>query len=56
VDVNSVRQRVVHFNSGDSVSHPLVLICTSAACRLLFIGGENAQLMVVTVWKKSSVL
>ena len=31
----------------------LVQVFTSTACRLLFIAGENAQLMVVTVLKKT---
>ena len=35
-------QWVVHFNSGDSGSPPLVQIFTSTAWRLLFITGENA--------------
>jgi len=29
-----------------------VQILTSVSCRLLFIAGKNAQLMVVTVFKK----
>jgi len=37
---------VVHF-SGDSGSPPLVWSFMSATCRLLFVTGENAQLMVV---------
>ena len=44
----------MHFNSGnsDSGSPLLVQMFTSAACKLLFIAGENAQLMVVTIEKK----
>ena len=37
----------------DSGSPLLVQIFMSAAGRLLFIAGENAQLMLVTVLKKS---
>jgi len=50
-----MRQWVVCFSSGDSVSvsPPLVQLLLQAACRLLFIAGENAQLMVVTVLKMS---
>ena len=33
---------------GDSGSPPPVQMFTSAACRLLFITGENAELMVMT--------
>ena len=45
----------VHFSSGDSDSGspPLLQIFTSPACRLLFIAGENAELMVVAVLKMS---
>jgi len=32
----------------------LVQVVTAAACRLLFIAGENAQLTVVTVLKSSA--
>lgn len=44
----------MHFNSGnsDSGSPLLVQMFTSAACKLLFIAGENAHLMVVTIEKK----
>ena len=49
------------FSNGDSGSPALVQIsavghlhwCMSAACRLLFTAGENAQLMVVTTLKNS---
>ena len=43
-DVSTVRQRVVHFSSGDNKSGApvLVQILTSAACKFLFISGENA--------------
>ena len=42
VDVNSIRQWVVCFSSGDSESDSplLVHIFRSAACRLLFMDGE----------------
>ena len=48
---------VVHFSSGDSDSRspPLVQIFTNAACRLLFITDENAQLLVVTVLKNGAL-
>jgi len=51
--VSTVKQCLVHFSSGssNSVSSPLVQIFTSTACRLLFIAGKNAQLMVVTMLK-----
>ena len=44
VDVTTVRWWMVHFSSGnaDSKSLPLVQIVTRAACRLLFITGDNA--------------
>lgn len=44
---------VVHFNSGNSGSPLLVQIVVSMACRLLFIAGKNAQLMVVAISKNS---
>jgi len=52
--VSTVRQWVVHFSSEDSDSGapPLVQVFTSMAHRILFIGGKNAQLMMVTVLKK----
>ena len=55
VDVSTVRLWVVCFSSSnsDSGSLPLVQIFTSAACRLLFITGKNAQLTMVTVLKDS---
>jgi len=42
--VSTVRPWVVHFSSGDSDcgSTPPVQIFRSVACRLLFIGAENA--------------
>jgi len=55
VDVSTVRLWMVCFSSrnSDSGSPPLVQIFTSAACRLLFITGKNAQLTMVTVLKNS---
>ena len=55
MDGNTVRQWVVSFSSGDSNSESslLVQIFMSMAGRLLFIPDENAQLMVLTVLKKS---
>lgn len=35
---------VLHHSSYETVSPPLVQILTGAACGLLFITGENAQL------------
>ena len=57
MDVSTVRQWVVCFSSSnsDSVSAPLVQISMSRACRLLFIAGEVAQVMVVTVEKQRFV-
>jgi len=51
VDVSTVR--VIHFSSSDrdSGSSPMIKTFMTAACRLLFITGKNAQLMVVTVLK-----
>jgi len=53
VDVSTVQQWVVHFSSGDSGSLLLMQMFTSAACRLLFTAGENAELMGVTMLKNS---
>ena len=53
VDVSTKRQGVVHFSSGNGGSPPLVQTFMSTACRLLFITGENAELMVVTLLKNS---
>ena len=53
MDVSTVRQWVVHFSSNGSGSSPLVHIVRSTACRLLFMAGENAQLMVMTILKDS---
>ena len=48
MDVSTMRQWVVCLGSGDSNSGSplLVQIFTSGARRLLFMAGENAQLMV----------
>ena len=45
------------FSSGDSDSGSplLVQIFSSAACRLLFITGENAQLMDVMMLENSDL-
>ena len=56
VDVSTGRQWAVRFSSGDSdrgAAPPLVQIFMSIACRLLFIAGEKASLMVVTMLKNS---
>ena len=52
--VSRVRWWVVHFSSGNSDSGAplLVQIVMRMACRLLFITGKNARLMLVTMWKK----
>ena len=45
----------MHFSSGDSNDSGaplLVQIFTNTVCRLLFIAGKNAELMVLTVLKK----
>ena len=49
---------MVHFSSGESGSGAplLVQILMSAARRLLFIAGQNAQLMVVAMSKNSVLL
>lgn len=51
MDESTVKQGMVRFNSGDGGSPLLVPILTRAACRLLFIADEDAQLMVVTMLK-----
>ena len=55
MNMSTVRQWVVHFSSVDSDSGllPLMQIFVSVACRLLFIAGENAELMDVTKLKNS---
>ena len=55
MDVRTVRLRVVHFSIGDSngESPPLVQIIMRAVCMLLFIVGENAELVVVIMLKNS---
>ena len=55
VDVRTASQWVVLFNNDNSYgrSSPLVQVLTSMACRLLFIAGQNASLMVVTVVKNT---
>ena len=55
VDVSTARWWVVHFSRGNNNcgSPPLVQDVMSKACRLLFIAGKNAKLMVVTVLKIS---
>jgi len=53
VGVRTLREWVVRFSSGNSGSPPLVQTFTNAACRLLFITGENAQLMVTAMLKNS---
>jgi len=57
VALSTMRQWAVCFSSddSDSVSPLLVLIVMSVACRLLFISGKNAQLMVVSVLKKNAL-
>ena len=55
VDVRTASQWVVLFSNDNSYgrSSPLVQVLTSMACRLLFIAGQNASLMVVTVVKNT---
>ena len=53
VDVSTVRCCVLCFSCGDNGSPLLVHIFMSTACRLLFIVGENAELMVVAMLKNS---
>ena len=52
MNVSTVRLWVVRFSNGDSRSSPLEQTVTRAAYRLLFITGENEQLMVATVLPK----
>ena len=42
-----------HLQDEERLSNLLEQIFASTACRLLFIAGENAELMVVTVLKNS---
>ena len=51
VDVSTVRWWVVYFSSDDSGPPPLIQMFTKVAFRPLFIAGEKAQLMMVTVTK-----
>ena len=55
VYMSTVRWWVMCFSSGGSSSGspPLVQIVAGAACRLLFIAGESAQLLVVITLKNS---
>ena len=46
---------MVHFSSGDSGLPPLAQIFMSITCALLFMAGEKAQPMVVTVLKNSFI-
>ena len=52
VDMSTLRRWVVHFSSDNSGSPLLVQVLTSTACRLLFIAGENAELVLLIVLKK----
>jgi len=47
----------VHSSSGnsDTGSSLMVKVVMRAACSLLFITGENEELMVVTVLKRSAL-
>jgi len=53
--MRAVRQWVVSFSSSnsDSVSPLLLQIFMRIACKLLYIAGENAQLMVISMLKKT---
>ena len=53
VELNTVMWWVMHFSSDNCRSSPLLQTIVSVACRRLFITGENAQLMVVTMLKNS---
>lgn len=46
---------MVHDSSGGSGSLLLEQMVTSAACKLLFMAGENALVMVVTMLKNSGL-
>ena len=54
VDVSTMMW-VMHFSSGvsNSGSPPVLQICMSMACRLWFIAGKNAYLIVMTMLKNS---
>jgi len=53
VDVITVRWLVVCFSSGDGRALSLVQVLMSVPCRLLFIAGNNLELMMVTTLKNS---
>ena len=57
VDLSTERQWVVCFSSGDRDcgSPPLVQIFMSTTCSLLFVAIKSAQLLVLTILKKSIV-
>jgi len=57
VDVSTLRQWVVSLRIGDtdSGSPRLVQIFMSTACRILFITGKNALLVVMTMLKNSDL-
>ena len=54
-DMSTVRRWVLCFSRGNCGSLPLMQTVTSAACKLLFITGKNAQVMAVTMLKKCFV-
>jgi len=54
VGVSTVKWWVTCFSSGDSGASPLMQMFMSVACRLLFAAGENAQLIMATVWTNSA--
>lgn len=54
MDMSTMRQWVAYFSSdSNSISLLLVQIFMNAGCRLLFMAGEHAQVMGVTVLKNS---
>ena len=57
MDESTVRQWMVHFSSDYSGGGSLMLVQTfmGATCRLFFIIGENAELMVVTMLRNNAL-
>jgi len=59
VDVSTVRQWMVRFSSGGTdmkdksrSGWPCRFLLAQHACRLFFVAGKNAELMVVTVLER----
>jgi len=55
LDVSTARQWVVCSSSGNSALPLLVQFFMGTTCRLFFMAGENAELMVVTVLQNNAL-